>query len=221
VPLIVVCGLQSEARLIARIGGDIQVIPGGGESARLEAELDQAARGATGLILSTGVAGALDPALVAGDLVIDGDAAIVAWLRQALPDARAGGILGGDTAIATIAGKRTRHAESGALAVDMESHIAARVARRHGLAFAALRAISDTAQETLPPAALVGMRPDGGVALGAVLASLVRQPGQLPALIRTGINTGRAMRRLGRAYDVLGGLGIGRLDLGQLPLEMG
>ncbi|WP_157220335.1 phosphorylase family protein [Flavisphingomonas formosensis] len=219
-PLIVACGLQSEARLIAHIGGDMIVIPGGGDSARLEAELDQAARGAPGLILSTGLAGALDPALVAGDLVIDGDADIVARLRQALPDAHAGGITGSDTPIATIAHKRTLHAESAALAVDMESHVAARVARRHGLPFAALRAISDTAKETLPPAALVGMRPDGGVAFGAVLASLARQPAQLPALIRTGINTGRAMRRLGRAYDVLGRLGIARLDLGQLPLEM-
>ena len=30
-PLIVACGLQSEARLIARMGGDMIVIPGGGD----------------------------------------------------------------------------------------------------------------------------------------------------------------------------------------------
>ena len=68
----------------------------------------------------------------------------------------------------------------------MESHIAERVARERGLPFGVIRVISDGADAALPPVALVAMRPDGGIALGAVLASLARDPRQLPALLRTG-----------------------------------
>lgn len=218
--MIVACGLRSEARLIARAGKGVIAVAGGGDSARLEAELDRAARETPGLILSSGVAGALDPALAPGDLVIDGDAAVVARLHAALPDALIAPIAGCDAPAATAAQKRALRASGGAAAVDMESHVARRVARRHGLPYAALRAISDAADETLPPAALVGMRGDGGVALGAVLHSVLRRPAQIPALIRTARSAGRAMRRLGRAHDVLGRLGISGLDLGELPLDM-
>ena len=47
---------------------------------------------------------------------------------------------------------------------------ASRAARN--LPFAALRVISDDASHVLPPAALVAMKPDGGIALGRVLWSL-------------------------------------------------
>jgi hypothetical protein len=136
------------------------------------------------------------------------------------PDALVGTVVGSDSIAATIARKQELRARTGALAVDMESHIAARVAARHGLPFAALRTISDTAAEALPPAALVGMKPDGTMALGAVLASLARSPGQLPALLRTGIGAERAFRALGRCHDVLARARVGELDLLQLTLDV-
>ncbi|CAN5366792.1 hypothetical protein BH09PSE3_BH09PSE3_14640 [soil metagenome] len=192
-------------------------VVGGGDAARLEADLEAAASGAHA-ILSSGIAGAVAPGLMAGDIVIDGDYADA--LRPFFPDARFGKILGSDAIVATVSAKNALHAETGALAVDMESHIAARVAARHRLPFAALRVISDTASETLPPAALIGMRPDGGMAIGAVLGSLVRNPTQLPALIRTGMSAGRAFRRLESCHDVLRRGGIGELDLGEFALDV-
>ena len=117
--------------------------------------------------------------------------------------------------------KARLYRETGALAVDMESHVASRIAARRGLPFAALRIISDAADMTLPPAALVGMRPDGGVASGAILRSLARHPGQLPALIRLGRDAGTAFRVLGGVHDALRRGGIGGLDPGQFPLDMG
>ena len=69
--------------------------------------------------------------------------------------------------------------DSGALAVDMESQIAARIARRHELPFVALRAISDAATRGLPPAALVRLKPNGRVRLGGVLRSLMSEPFQI------------------------------------------
>lgn len=127
-------------------------------------------------------------------------------LKDALPHAHYGLIIGQDRIAATAAEKAALHAATGALAVDMESHIAARVAARHSLPFAAIRAISDTAHETLPPAALVGMKPDGSMALGKVLASLARRPWQLPALIRTGQGAKRAFAALRRIAGAIAAL---------------
>ena len=211
--MIVACGLTREARVIARPGRDVLTVAGGGNSLRLERELDRLAGIFPGLILSSGVAGALDAALKPGDLVIDGQPDLVAYLHELLPTATVGTVIGSDSIVATPAHKRSLNRFAGAVAVDMESHVAARVAGRRGLPFAVVRAISDSVDEALPPAALAGMRTDGGIALGAVLRSLARQPRQLPALIRTGRHAGRAFRALARAHRVLAAAGFDRLTL--------
>ena len=149
-----------------------------------------------------------------------GNSALVEMLAIKFPGVQVGTIIGSDTIVATTTEKQALYAATGALAVDMESHIAARVAARHNLPFAIIRAISDSADEVLPSAALVGMKPDGSMALGAVLASLARNPSQLPALIRTGIHAGRAFSELRRVGDVLGSLGVGLADDLELPLDM-
>lgn len=207
-------GLKREARAVGRRG--VVAIAGGGDGARLEAELEAHAGKAT-VVLSIGLGGALDPTLEVGDWVVgdhvvghgDTDAEWSQRLRVLCPAARSGGILGSDYILASVSEKAMTHRGTRALAIDMESHVAARVASRHGLPFAVLRVISDKADEDLPPAALVGMRPDGGMALMPVLASLLRTPSQLPALIATGLNAGKALRSLER-------LAI-RLDQSPLP----
>ncbi|MFD1612511.1 phosphorylase [Sphingomonas tabacisoli] len=182
--------------------------------------LDDNTRPFPTLILSSGVAGALDSSLKPGDVVIGGDPGVVAKLQAALPEAKVGKVIGIDRIASTVAEKQALFRETGALAVDMESHVAERVARKHGVPFGILRVISDSADETLPPAALVGMRPDGGVAIGKVLVSLLGQPSQLPTLIRTARHADVAFRALRRVYDVLCGGGVGGFDLRELPLDM-
>lgn len=216
---IVACGLSREADLIAR-GRDIFAVAGGGDSARLERELDERAASFPGVVVSSGLAGALDPALKSGDIVVDGDTSFVARIRSLLPGAIAGKVVGIDVIAATIADKFALREASGAIACDMESHVAKRVARNHGLPFGAIRVISDKADSTLPPASLVGMRRDGGVAPLAVLASLARDPRQLPSLLRTGWQAGHAFRELGRLFDVLDGSGMFGLDPGEFALDM-
>ena len=256
--MLVACGLVREAAIIARSG--FVAVAGGGDPVRLERELEAAVGGAS-LVLSCGVAGALDPGLRAGDVVVGslhpntarfpgegrgpvemsnvggdstrlqppthccpglrrGSSALVEWLARAVPDAHRGTVVGADSIIGSVAEKTALNASTGAIAVDMESHIAARVAARHNLPFAIVRTISDSADHALPPAALVGMKPDGGVALGAILASLARNPAQLPALIRTGRDAGAAFSALGRALGALEALGIGGLDLRELALDV-
>ncbi|WP_235364857.1 phosphorylase family protein [Sphingomonas sp. ERG5] len=193
------------------------VVIGGGDASRLDAELDARAARFPGIIMSSGLAGALDPTLRPGDIVIDGHHHLVAQIAAALPDARVGAVAGSDTIVATTANKRTLAARTGAIAVDMETHVAAQVAARRNLPFVALRVISDDAGSTLPPAALVGMKPDGGMALGAVLRSLARKPGQLPALVRTGNQAGRAFKSLDRAFAALIATGFDHISPEDLP----
>jgi adenosylhomocysteine nucleosidase len=213
-------GLQRERRIVA--GPDIEAIASGGDPVRLEAMLDRLAGTASGII-SIGIAGALAVGLpvgqwvVADAVLVDGeslptDAAWTGRLAARLPEAARGGLLGVNAMVADATQKASLHSTTGAVAVDMESHIVARVARRHRLPFAAARVISDAAHHDLPPAVLVGMKSDGGMDLPAVLRSLLANPGQLPALIRTGLEAERGFRALLRGHRRLGP-GLGGPDL--------
>jgi hopanoid-associated phosphorylase len=205
-------GLQRERRIVA--GPDVEAVAGGGDHARLEAVLDRLATGANGII-SIGIAGALASGLRPGSWIVadavfdDGepvptDPAWTGRLAARLPGAARGLLLGANAMVAEATQKAALHRTTGAVAVDMESHIVARVARRHRLPFAAVRVISDAAHRTLPLAARVGMKSDGRMDLPAVLRSLLANPGQLLDLIRTGLEAERAFRALLRGYRRLG-----------------
>ncbi|MPZ31108.1 MAG: hopanoid-associated phosphorylase [Rhodospirillales bacterium] len=225
--ILAVTGLQRERRILAAPG--VEVVAGGGDQARLETVLERLAPGMRGVI-SIGIAGGLAPGLRPGRWVVatavsDRGAALPTdpdwtdWLVSRLPRAERGVLLGVGTVASTAVQKDELRRTSDALAVDMESHVAARVARRHRLPFAAARVISDAAHRTLPPAARVGMRADGGVDLAAVLRSLLAAPWQLPALIRTGLEAETAFRALLRGHRLLGP-GFGGPDVGKLPPDM-
>ena len=220
-------GLQRERRIVA--GPGIEVVASGGDHARLEAALDRFAARTRGVI-SIGIAGGLAPGVQAGQWVV-ADAVLVdgepvstdpMWtgrLAARLPEAARGLLLGVDAMVVEATQKAALHRTTGALAVDMESHIVARVAGRHRLPFAAARVISDAAHRTLPPAARVGMKSDGRMDLPAVLRSLLADPRQLPALIHTGLEAERGFRALLRGYRRLGP-SLGGPDLGEPALDM-
>ncbi len=166
-------------------------------------------------IVSFGIAGALNAHLAAGDWVVatgvtSGDRSLetdVEWssrLAQRLPGAALG-------AIATVANpvlhprnKRRLHLDTGAIAVDMESFQAAALAAELGVPFAAVRVIADPMHREIPPAARLGLRPDGTVAIAAVLHSLITKPSQLPSLIRVSSDALIAFRALFRGRRELG-----------------
>ena len=141
-------------------------------------------------------------------------------LAKALPGAVVGRIHADGTMIADAARKSALQIETRALAVDMESHIAARVAQRHGLSFAVARVISDAASRSLPHAARVAMAPDGGIRVGAVLVAILTRPWQLPALIGVALDARSAIKSLARGYDALARAGFALGDEGQFPLDM-
>ena len=228
--ILAVTGLKREARILA--GPGVRVIAGGGDGARLARALEEAAPGAAGII-SIGLGGALAAGLKPGDWVVASgiiapegriavDAGWTARLAGVLQATGPGGVVGSDVMVVDAAAKQALHRASGALAVDMESHIAARAASRHGLPFACARVISDGADRALPRAAQAGMRPDGGMDVLAVLAALARHPGELPALIRTALEAQTAFRALFRGRQLLGGAlqALGP-DLGELLVDVG
>ncbi len=144
----------------------------------------------------------------------------ISRIAALLPGAVVGRIHADGSMIVTAAQKEELHFSQRALACDMESHIAARVAARHGLPFAVARVVSDAADRTLPRATQVAMAPDGGIRIGAVLLALLMRPWQLPALIGVGLDAGRAMKALARGYDMLAGAGFGLGDQRKLALDM-
>jgi len=99
----------------------------------------------------------LAPDLVAGDWVIGSGVSTDQgrfptdhlWARtllEALPGAVHAEIVGVDTPIANPLEKRRLHVRTGAVAIDTESQIAARIAAAHRIPFAACRAVIDPAQ---------------------------------------------------------------------------
>jgi hopanoid-associated phosphorylase len=211
-PVIAVTGLAFEARIAA--GAGIEVIRARDQS-QLAAALEQAVvRGCCGII-SFGVAGGLAPSLRPGDWVVPSlivtkhrrfptDPEWSQRIEQAIPGARSGELIGVDAPVSTRAEKQALYLSTGALAVDMESHVAAEVALRFGVAFAAFRIVIDPADRSLPPAALLRPRGGDGTDLRAILRSLAQHPGQLPAMARLAFDAWTASRALLRCRRQLG-----------------
>jgi adenosylhomocysteine nucleosidase len=153
--------------------------------------------GATALI-SWGLAGGLDPGLQAGTICLPGaivsrDGAVFAtdvhWreiLTAAIGERLAvvgGRLLDSAVVIEGAAGKAAAFAETGAVAVDMESAGVAKTAALRRLPFVAVRAIVDTAGDTIP--GVVGAATsDGRVRFARLLLGILRSPRQIAPLMR-------------------------------------
>ncbi|WP_245257500.1 phosphorylase [Methylocapsa acidiphila] len=212
-------------------GPQIIVMSGGGDGAGLARALDQAAANKASAIISFGVAGGLAPglasgaALVARSIVAEdgqryyGDPKWSRRLSTALGGAPIVDMAGVDAPVVDHATKHALHLRTGAFAVDMESHIAARVAAAHGLPFAAFRVVADPAERRLPHAALVGMQADGSLALGAVARSLLRDPRQVPQLLQAALDARAAFTALLRGRKMLVGA-LGFTEFRELVLDL-
>lgn len=218
--VLAVTGLTKEAEIVGTSG--VVAVAGGGDGDGLAAKLD-ALHGDIRGVISIGLAGGLSPHLKVGDVVIADQIITGAetwdchegWrvrLMSRLPTAIQGQIFGSDIIIEKPETKSGLHETTGALVVDMESQVAARFAAKRNLPLAGLRVISDDSNHVLPPAALVAMKPDGGIAIGRVLGSLLRHPTQIPSLIRTARGSNKAFAELLRCRDLCG-VGIAGLDL--------
>jgi adenosylhomocysteine nucleosidase len=208
-PVLIVTGLVQEARIAA--GPGMTVICSSSDPQQLRALLTVFDPTTIRGVISFGVAGGLDPTLKSGDVVVAtevlaGDARWLAGLtlnEDLIESMGLGGrrvvrgrLAGAEEVVAARDVKAALHSETGAAAVDMESHIAADYAAKAGLPFAALRVVSDPAHRALPPLAMAAIKPNGDIDLRKIVRGVVRNPLTLRDLVSTGIDFSRALKSL-------------------------
>lgn len=162
---IYICGMASEAAIIGNDPSNLVIISAGNRTAlgkKLGAiSLDAAA--CYGQVVSFGVCGGLNPVMRSGD--------------------RAHTVVGSAQVISSVADRAAVFATTKADGVDNESDIAEAFALNRNLPFFTQRVVLDTADETLPPAALIPLNDDGTPNVWAIAKSVLTK-WQLPELMR-------------------------------------
>jgi adenosylhomocysteine nucleosidase len=203
----IITGIAMEAKLLERFAGSPNLLVG---YAGLTPGAPQIAAekmivaGATAL-MSFGLAGGLNPAVSAGAVVIPAEvrgadtlACDLAWTKRlaALMETTPSLLAHAAAVLTSAQAKADLFAATGAAAADMESYGIAEVASIHGLPFAALRVVADTAADAIPSAALKAMTDDGRLRPGAAALGALMRPWQIPELVRLGRRTAVAMSKL-------------------------
>lgn len=218
----VVTGLASEAVVATALVGDddlpVRIVCAGASNARAALLARQFVDAGVEALLSFGIAGALDPALANGTLLVakavvtdegesytcdrDWQEALRGALAETRQPCRQGAILGSSRLWREPGDKSALFARMGCLAVDMESGAVAAIAAEAGLPFLAVRAVADRAQDALPPLVEDAVKPDGMPAVWRTLGALLWHPAQLPATLRLARQSERALARLRRLEAV-------------------
>jgi adenosylhomocysteine nucleosidase len=190
--------------------GTLVAVSGMGRAAAVDAAGALVDAGATALV-SWGLAGGLDPALQAGTICLpsvvvsrDGTpfATDLHWreiLRAAISQRLivvGGKLLTSAVALEEVAAKAAAFGETGAVAVDMESTGVAHIAALNKLPFVAVRAIVDTAGDSLP-SAVKAAGTEGRVRLARLILRVASAPREIAPLLRLAIRYRAAARALG------------------------
>ena len=212
--VIAVTGLRMEARIVA--GPRVFAIAGVGDTAGLAAALEAVVARKAAAILSFGVAGGLAPGLAPGAKLVartiiaedgtryDGDPGWSKRLSAALGGATIADIAGIDAPLASREEKHALYLKTGAHAADMESTLP-RASPPPTSPFAAFRVVADPAYRKLPHAALVALKSDGSLAYGAIAGSILRDPRQIPQLLRIAHDAQAAFLALFRSRKLIAG----------------
>lgn len=221
----IVCALHSEARCFKPGKLPVQqpvelnektllILSGMGRERARQAAQKLVEAGAD-CLAGFGTAGALAPELRPGDLVLAEEvseaekkyaasaelsATVREWLSRYGTTVHTGTLAGATQPVATVAAKQDLFAQTGAIAVDMESAGVLDAARRNGLPAFALRVIIDAAHVALPVAVLQRVDEFGEVDVPGLALDLARSPGQIPAVMRLACaarRAGRTMKRVG------------------------
>ncbi len=197
----IITGLQSEAKCLARApvaeNADIRVA--GAVSAKALDDARELISLGCDALVSFGIAGGLDPRIRTGSLILanevitrDGEhfstdqTARKALHKMVGLSTHIGHapVLGSSKLIMSPRRKINLHVDTGAAAVDMESHSVARAAADAGIPFLVVRVVSDNAYNRLPKSILGSITPSGGMRPLRVALNLLYRPYDLPGLIR-------------------------------------
>lgn len=200
------CGWGEVAPLVEASG------VGGGS---VDAVLDRMAGSGISGIISFGIAGGLELGLEPGSIVLpetvlagDGtsfltDAGWHGRLREQLGASASGPVVSTSEIAQSRQAKEALRAQYQAVAVDMELAVIARWSEEADLPFAVIRAVSDPADFSLPPAVVSSTR-TGHFDLGRLMLDVAGHPTQIPGLIRLGQHTRRARKTLAAVCEKLG-----------------
>lgn len=155
------------------------------------------------LLISAGYAGALDPELKRGEIVVPRELVNIEGRRFAVdtfadlgPHVRSGRLLTGDAVVRTAAEKAELRAKFEADLVDMETSAVAAYAAERGTRFLPVRIVSDDAHVDLPREILTIVGETGGVRLGATAAALWKRPSVVGDLLKMRVHAMEAAETL-------------------------
>lgn len=209
----VIAALPGEARSARRLGrAGWRITLGGVGAEATRAAVEALFDDGVERLLVWGTAGGLQQALRPGALIVAGDVldsdggrypVSAEWQARLLRGVPSGVPVTSGTLVTATAPLPDRQAktalaqQTGAVAVDMETAAAARLATEHGVPFAVLRAIVDPLDQALPRV-VSGARPGRHFPLKVVLG-LAGRPRDLSGVVALGGNMRAATRSLAAA----------------------
>jgi len=193
--------LKRETRGIRRADVRIEVIGMGPDAARTNTERLLRESPPPSRIVSVGICGGLREGLNVGGLVVPCEVVTVdrqLWKCEPIALPATGRLLSVNRILSSVEEKRKLHIEHAADIVDMEAASIAALCAERNIPFAAIKAISDTASESLP-IELEQIAPHGHVRIGKLLLTMGKRPRLIADLLRLQRTTAIAIACLGDA----------------------
>lgn len=197
--LIVLFALEREARPFRRLRPDVPVALTGVGIERAAAATEQAlARHKPQRVILAGFGGALVPSLAVGDVIAAAEAVDESGRAWPCTPPGRGRVLTVNRMVHSVEEKRELGRRLQANVCDMESTAVAECCRRHGVEFAVVRAVSDTAADVLSPT-LDRLIVNGRVSALRAMLAMLREPRLIGQFRRLARNTRLAAERLAAA----------------------
>jgi adenosylhomocysteine nucleosidase len=196
--LLVVAAERFELKYVRPAQGQVWILRANGPGFRLAGAVADETGPNVDAVLNVGLCGALNDKLQVGDIVVG---TAVNGVTVNVPDVsgvfHAGAIASVDRVAQTAAEKR-RLSDTGAIAVEMEAAALLERARRWGVPFYCVRAVSDTADEDFALDFNAARDREGRFQPVRIVAQALRRPlTGIPELLRLRRNAEKAAKALG------------------------
>lgn len=190
--LVIKTGMESEAIIARKVAPSALVLTG----QMTVADFQHKIPGTCSAILSFGLCGGLVQGLKIGECMI-ADKLVTpknlytpdpTWRRRMMSKTKTTECIwwsSGDFNTANTPKERDDlHQKTGASVIDDESMQVAEFATQRNISFAILRTVSDGTDDLIPDAARNALKADGTTDIWSVLRSVLRNPTQVPSLVR-------------------------------------